>query len=150
MLIPKILIITLASGIIVQLVKACVMSWSNKEIFNPKYLSSYGGMPSTHSAFLASLSSAALLEDGFSSVSFAICIIFSIIIIRDAFGFRMLLENQGKTLQKMIKDHNHEFKDIEKYHRFQTLGLRVGHTLPEILVGAMLGILVTLALYFII
>ncbi|MFA6296539.1 MAG: divergent PAP2 family protein [Patescibacteria group bacterium] len=150
LIIPKVLIIALASGVVVQIIKACIMSWQNKEIFNFHYLSRYGGMPSTHSAFLASLSSAVFLEDGFASTSFAICLIFSIIIIRDAFGFRMLLENQGKTLKKMIDNNEKEFKEIEKYDRYKTLGLRVGHTLPEIIVGTMIGILVTLSLFFII
>ncbi|MDD3887621.1 MAG: divergent PAP2 family protein [Patescibacteria group bacterium] len=149
-IVPKILIIALVAGVLVQIIKVFVMSWQNKELFNIHYLSRYGGMPSTHSAFLASLTSAVFLEDGYASTSFAICLIFSIIIIRDAFGFRMLLENQGKTLLRMIENHRQEFKEVEKYRRFKTLGLRVGHTLPEIFVGAMIGILVTLSLFFII
>ena len=146
---PKILIAALAAGFLAQFLKALMISWKKKKSFRFKYVTFYGGMPSAHAAFLAALSTGVLIQEGLASASFAICIILSIIIIRDAFGFRMLLENQGMALKKMIKNNHEQYKDIENDSRFKTIGYRVGHTIPEITVGGIFGILVTLAVFYI-
>lgn len=77
----------------------------------------YGGMPSSHTAFTLSLATLIGLRIGFDSPLFAVAIIFSLIIINDALAFRNLVGT--------------------------TSGRKLGHSLPEVLAGALWGIIVT-------
>lgn len=143
---PKILIASLAAGAVAQILKAIIKSRQRGTVFNWKFIDDYGGMPSAHAAFLASLSTAVALTEGVFSTAFAICIIVSIILIRDALGFRMLLENHGRILDKLVK------KNLNNHDRISTdqLARRIGHTWLEILVGALIGTAIAFALFYII
>lgn len=102
---------------------------------------SYGGMPSAHTAFAVSLTTITGLEEGFKSAAFAICLIFTLIIMRDAMTFRNILGKQGKLLNKLIEKLPTEQK--KEMPRFLE---RVGHSVPEVIVGAIWGILATVIL----
>ncbi|MBU1167466.1 divergent PAP2 family protein [Patescibacteria group bacterium] len=145
--------ISLFAGVLSQFIKF-VIKFSQKRSLSWHSLDAYGGMPSSHAAFLLSLLTAVGLVEGFTSTSFAIAFIIAAIIIRDAFGLRMILEEQGKLLVKIIdslpkKDKEKQGLVIEKEKAVNNhlIGHRIGHTIPEIIVGSIIGVLTALAGY---
>lgn len=104
-------------------------------------ITSYGGMPSSHSAMVAALATAVGLVAGFKSILFGLTIIFAFIVIRDALGFRTYIGHQNKILNKL--------QEKVSLEPAETLRERVGHTIWEVLAGCALGIGLTLVLHFI-
>jgi len=105
--------------------------------FSWKHFLGTGGMPSSHSAFVAGLTTAVGLVEGFDSTSFAICFVFSMIVMYDAAGLRRAAGKQASILNKLIDEliHTGELKQA----RLKEL---LGHTPYEVFAGAFLGILV--------
>ncbi len=91
-----------------------------------------GGMPSQHSAFIASVATAVLLVEGFSTLFF-LSVVVAIIIMYDAAHVRLQVGEQAKLLQELAK----------KAKVKTDLKIVKGHTAQEVLVGAALGILST-------
>jgi len=80
------LILPLAAGLVAQISKLFIKS--NRQEISFKNISAYSGMPSGHSAIIISLATFAGLKDGLASPLFALSVILSVIIIRDALGLR--------------------------------------------------------------
>ena len=94
-----------------------------------------GGMPSSHSAAVAALSTSVGLETGFRSVLFGATLYFSLVVMYDAAGLRRAAGRQAAILNRLIDEH---FKHPER--ETQRLMELLGHTPFEVLVGALLGI----------
>jgi acid phosphatase family membrane protein YuiD len=94
-----------------------------------------GGMPSSHSAAVAALSTSVGLEAGFRSVLFGATLYFSLVVMYDAAGLRRAAGRQAVILNRLIDEH---FKHPER--ETQRLMELLGHTPFEVLVGALLGI----------
>ena len=94
-----------------------------------------GGMPSSHAATVAALSTAVGLKSGFSSTIFGVTLYFSLIVMYDAAGLRQAAGRQAAILNRLIDEHfEHPERDT---HRLMEL---LGHTPLEVLVGAVLGV----------
>lgn len=117
-----------------------IFTFSEKKIKFSRIVSS-GGMPSSHSSFVTSLSTLVGMELGFNSMEFAIVAVFSIIIMYDASGVRRAVGKQAAVLNQIIDDLHHK-----KYIEQKKLKELVGHTPIEVLFGALLGILTALIL----
>lgn len=102
---------------------------------------SYGGMPSTHSAIVTSLATVMAYYEGFGSVGFAISSVLALLTIKDASGIRLHMGEQGKIINKLIK----ELPDKEEY-KFPVMRERFGHTHVEVAVGVIVGLFSTLIL----
>ena len=98
-----------------------------------------GGMPSSHSTFVTSLSTLVGMDFGFDSIEFAVVAVFSMIIMYDASGVRRAVGKQAVILNKIVDDLHHK-KHIE-HKRLKEL---VGHTPIEVFFGAILGIITAL------
>lgn len=108
---------------------------------------SYSGMPSGHSAFVASLVTIIGLSQGIHSPIFGLALAFAILTVNDALRLRQYLGQQGAVLNILIKDlKDDQFLD-EKY---PILKERIGHTTSEVGVGLFLGITVAYILFFLI
>lgn len=107
---------------------------------NIKRLWGSGGMPSSHSAFVMSLSTVAALSRGLDSLEFAICLIFSGIVMYDAAGVRRAAGKQAKVLNQIIESDG----DINIQEKLVEL---LGHTPAEVFAGAVVGVLMAIALY---
>ena len=94
-----------------------------------------GGMPSSHSASVAALSTAVGLREGFASAIFAVTLYFSLIVMYDAAGLRRAAGRQAEVLNTLIERH---FQQPER--ETQKLMELLGHTPFEVLVGAALGV----------
>ncbi|MFH1509133.1 MAG: divergent PAP2 family protein [bacterium] len=147
MSIPYFIIIPVIVVAITQTIKFILKSYDKdtKEMEpNWRYLDDYGGMPSSHTAFMMSLLTIVLLHDGLNTITAAITTIITIVIIRDALGYRMYLQRHAEVLNKLIKrlpaeDHKNYPQHLEE---------TVGHTIWEILVGGALGISISILLWY--
>ena len=91
-----------------------------------------GGMPSSHSSFVAALSTAILITQKFSMLSIVV-LAFSLIIIRDSFGIRLEVEKQKKIFKKLYPKETL----VEQLKR-------EGHTILQVFAGIIFGILIML------
>ena len=103
-----------------------------------------GGMPSSHAASVAALSTAVGLEEGFRSPLFSATLFFSLIVMYDAAGLRRAAGRQAAVLNRLIDEH---FKHPEK--GTQKLMELLGHTPLEVLVGALIGTLSAVLWYWV-
>jgi len=95
-----------------------------------------GGMPSSHSASVAALSTAVGLQEGFTSALFGVTLYFSLIVMYDAAGLRRAAGRQAAVLNRLIESHFRDPQDDT--NRLMEL---LGHTPFEVLIGAFLGVL---------
>ncbi len=104
-----------------------------------------GGMPSSHSATVASLATAVGITQGFTSVLFAIVTIFAIIVMHDAAGIRRAAGKQAGVLNKLTQAINQLLENKLNQENLREL---LGHTRIEVLAGALLGIAVAFIMKF--
>lgn len=121
--------------------------------FKPGLAFSTGGMPSSHSAAVAAVTTGIGIEYGVSSGIFAVSFIFSIITMFDATGIRRQAGEQAIVLNMLVKDVQYiieEAKDWSKkkqYEKNQELKELLGHQPIEVFFGGITGILLAYLLY---
>ena len=109
-----------------------------KHGFHPERLSGGGGMPSAHSATVVGLTCETGIVCGGSSAQFVIALFLAIIVIYDAMGVRYLTGRQAAALNRLrSRDLQNGIEPVTD----RELDEKMGHTLPEILVGCLVGIL---------
>jgi hypothetical protein len=131
--------VALTIGFLVQLVKFVSSSLFERRL-NFRRLVETGGMPSSHSASVAALSTAVGLRSGFDSVLFAVSVYFSLIVMYDAAGLRRAAGRHATLLNRLIDSHYQHDKRLVEMRLLELLG----HTPFEVLVGAVVGVLFTL------
>ena len=129
----KYIIIPLVCAIVSQVIKFIIESFKNSEIDLERLLDGAGGMPSSHSALVASLTTVIALNEGITSPVFAVSLIFAFVVIYDAMGVRYETGKQAVIINQLTKKMN--FKK-----QFQQLKEKVGHKPIEVLFGTLLGI----------
>lgn len=139
-MIYPIFIIPIIVGCTTQCAKVLLHAKKYKKI-DPKFLLISGHMPSAHSAFVVSITTVVAFFDGIYSIAFAISFVFSYIVIYDALKIRINIGHNGEVLNKLIQ----EIPNIEK-KSYPILRERVGHKPLEVLVGAILGFILTIFL----
>lgn len=110
--------------------------------FNVSRFVGSGGMPSSHSAFVTSLSTAIGLKYGWDSGLFALSLCFALVVMYDAAGVRNAVGKQAVIINKMIEDLQAKRNKEETNNNENRLKELVGHTPIEVLVGAILGIII--------
>jgi len=107
--------------------------------FNFKRILGAGGMPSSHSAVVTSLSTMIGKEYGFDSAIFALSLIFACIVMYDAAGVRRAAGKQAKLLNKIVETPG--LTSIEVTERLVEV---LGHSPKQVFVGALIGVVVGL------
>lgn len=98
----------------------------------------YGGMPSSHTAFVTSITTLIGLRLDFDSAMFALALVFTLLIMRDAVSFRNFLGKQGKMFNLLSKKiSTNGINDFPQFYE------RLGHSPLEVLAGAVWGIAIT-------
>ncbi len=100
-----------------------------------------GGMPSSHSAAVAALSTAVFIEAGPTSPLTGATLFFSLLVMYDAAGLRRAAGRQATILNRLLESHQ------DRELRERRLLELIGHTPVEVFVGAALGLALTLAWY---
>jgi len=128
------LLCALLSMFAAQFIKSLLCLIKDRKIDFKKWFSS-GGMPSSHSAMVTSLSTAVGFQEGFESALFSMSVVFSLIVLYDAAGVRQMVGKQAILLNQMLSDvkDGHQFK-FNKVNEF------LGHTPMEVFAGSVLGI----------
>lgn len=101
-----------------------------------------GGMPSGHSATVASLATMCGLTCGLASVEFAIAAILAIIVCHDATGVRRETGRHAEVL-------NHLLKSLEDGEPVDLKEL-VGHTPLQVVMGILIGVGNAFLMYYVI
>ncbi|HSS62765.1 MAG TPA: divergent PAP2 family protein [Candidatus Limnocylindrales bacterium] len=108
---------------------------------NLRVLAETGGMPSSHSAIVAGLTTAVGKYSGVGSASFAIALIFTFVVMYDAAGLRRAAGRQAEVLNRLVEDLVH-MRGVQEARLRELLG----HTPTEVLMGALIGLVVGLIL----
>lgn len=98
-----------------------------------------GGMPSSHTAFVSSLSASVAFTEGVQSALFAITLCFSLIVIYDATNLRRNAGHQAALLNELVIQLLHG-KILHEKFTFRKLRELLGHNPIEVLVGALIGV----------
>lgn len=121
-----------------QFIKLVLCLMKEKKLDFTKMVSS-GGMPSSHSAAVCSLSAAIYRIEGARSALFAAAIVFSFIVMYDAANVRRYSGEHARLLNIIVTDlfagkplPGKELKEL------------IGHTPIEVIAGACLGVFVPL------
>ncbi len=104
-------------------------------------LTKSGGMPSGHSSSFVALTTFLGLSEGFSSSFFALSVGMTVIIIYDAVNVRFAVGEHGKLLNEIAKSDGNDKTNPQK--------LVEGHTISQVIVGILIGIVVGSAVYYI-
>jgi acid phosphatase family membrane protein YuiD len=132
------LVTAVTAWFLAQVIKTLIDAYFNKSI-NWERMTGSGGMPSSHSSFVVSMTTAAAIEYGMSSSIFAVCFVLSSVVMYDAMGVRRETGKQAVLLNKMLEDNPFHWKPEEFEMKLKEY---VGHTPLQVLMGAILGILV--------
>ncbi|MEE1114419.1 MAG: divergent PAP2 family protein [Eubacterium sp.] len=131
----KVLISALLAWAVAQVSK--VLLDVVKGSFTVDRLTGSGGMPSSHSATSLGLITATALTYGVGGFEFPMAFFFGIIVIYDAMGVRMETGREAQVLNKLRERDLAEGKE-PLFNK--PLREKIGHTLPEIIVGGLIGI----------
>ena len=138
----NVLIAAILSWIIGQFLKAPLDYVLNKR-WNWGIILSPGGMPSSHSALVTSVTLAIGLQEGFASPLFALAFAISMIVIYDAAGVRRQAGIHAERINEMMKS-LFEGTGIPEKELKEVLG----HTPFEVITGVILGIVISVVLYW--
>ena len=140
------------------MIKYRIRYFSNGKSAKLNLITSTGGMPSSHSAAVSSLTTALILEYGFNSPYVAISTVFAVIIMFDSMGVRRQSGEQGIVLDILARKHLAEIDyisddisydevednplilsyDIDDYERM-IINRYLGHKPSEVIVGTLTG-----------
>ena len=130
------IVIGITSWLLAQVAKLFVY-WAVNKKFDIWRLFGDGGMPSGHSATVVSVATTSAFFYGFGSFQFAISFILAIIVCHDATGVRLETGKQAVIIKELVvlieKIADHKVSDDVKLKEF------VGHTLSQVVCGALLG-----------
>lgn len=139
--IPKLLVIPFLAGISAQILKVIIFTLRGN--FRWSKLTAYGGMPSSHTAFVIALLTVIGLAEGVDTASFAIAAAFAAVVIFDALSLRQKLAAHSHVLNLLVKDLPDDLEAKYPPH----LREHIGHTPREALAGGLYGFIVAFLLF---
>jgi len=101
-----------------------------------------GGLPSAHSSFVTGLATGVALTDGLQSTTFAIAVVFALIVMYDAMSLRREAGKHADILNELLLLSFIQ----EAFQEREALKELLGHTPTEVIAGAVLGIVTALLL----
>jgi len=122
--------------------KILIKSWQNKKFTYKAFLKD-GGMPSSHTAFVSSITTAIFLNQGTSPL-FWLAVVFSLVVMRDAVSVRFETGRQGKAINQIVSK-----LSLKGEISGKELKELVGHTPFQVVVGLIVGILVSTWTYMV-
>jgi acid phosphatase family membrane protein YuiD len=134
-------IAALLSGLIAQLLKVLIEFLTTRRL-NLLRLFDNGGMPSSHTALVTTLTIGVARYAGMGSSLFAVTLVFSLYFVFEAAGLRQEVGNQARVLNELLDE-------LRQTHHVDRSRLKelVGHTWGEVFGGLLLGLLVAWVAY---
>lgn len=146
------LMIALFAIIFAQFIKIPIQYAVTREL-DWKLFSSTGGMPSSHSAAVTSLTTAVAYEHGVGSTIFAVSTMFAVITMYDATGVRFQAGQQALTINKLRSDlqlfmnETRDWANKKEEEKIEELKTLLGHKPSEVFMGALTGIAISVFVY---
>jgi len=137
-----ILLVGITAWVLAQLLKIPTHYLVHRE-WNFGLIFTSGGMPSSHTALMTSVTLAIGLYDGFSTPLFALAFAISMIVIYDAAGVRRQAGIHAQRINVLVR----ELLDGHPVSQ-DLLKEVIGHTPQQVIGGMLLGITVTLGYWF--
>lgn len=140
------LVAALLAIILAQVIKVPLFLLTHRA-WNPQIAFSTGGMPSSHSAAVCSLTTAIAWDTGVSSTGFAIGVVVSAITMFDAAGIRRhagIHASFINRLMSVVRANEQEGNN----HNHQALKEMLGHRPIEVIAGAVFGVVISTGLYW--
>jgi acid phosphatase family membrane protein YuiD len=139
--------------LIAQFVKIPIHFLASREL-KWSLMFSTGGMPSSHTAMIISLTTVIGLISGFTSNDFAICAVVSAIVMHDAMGVRRHAGYHAEVLNTLLVDFNsliETLKDpnLKKPESREKLKELLGHQPTEVFFGIITGIVIGVTTYYV-
>ena len=138
----QVLVSAVAGWIVAQVLKTLLDFALNRTI-NWERMVGSGGMPSSHSATVCGLTTAAALHYGVSSFEFAVCFVLSMVVMYDATGVRRETGKQAKLLNSILSENPLKLNAEVLQEKLKEY---VGHTPLQVVAGAILGICLALVI----
>jgi len=112
--------------------------------FNPLRVLDTGGMPSSHTSVVTTLTTGVAVYQGIASPLFGISLIISLYFMFEATGLRQEVGNQARVLNEVV-----ERLKVKGSHHVEPEVLRelIGHTWIEVFAGLALGLVVAFLMY---
>lgn len=135
-MIHRIGIAALASGVIAQALKVVVELIRTRRLNLLRFFDN-GGMPSSHTSLVTTLTAGVWRYAGVDSALFSVTLIFSMYFVFEAAGLRQEVGNQARVLNELVDD-------LRQSHHVDRARLKelVGHTWGEVFGGFLLGLAV--------
>lgn len=133
----RIFVATAAAWLVAQVLKVIIDAAKNG--FSAERFTGSGGMPSSHSATVTGLVVSTAIVEGLGGFPFVMALFFAIIVIYDAAGVRMETGREAQLLNRLLERDKAEGRE-PLYEG--NLREKMGHTIPEIIVGMILGAVV--------
>lgn len=133
------LIAIVLGWIVAQGAKFLILTVKNRGKIDFRQLYSSGNMPSGHSATSVALLTVIGLKDGVDTGLFGIATLFAAIMMYDAVMVRRSTGEQGAAIHALIKEQKSKVKAPRAAK---------GHEPLEVAVGALVGLIVGLSVYF--
>ncbi len=102
--------------------------------FNFKRIIGAGGMPSSHTAIVTSITTMVGRSQGLNSVIFAVSLIFSLVVMYDACGVRRQAGKQARILNDIVNTPGLTTVQVR-----EKLVEALGHTPLQVIIGAIVG-----------
>ena len=138
MLENRVLLAAVTGWFTAQVLKTILVLYMEHE-FRWERLVGSGGMPSSHSSTVCALATGCAIVYGTNSGQFAIASIFAFIVMYDACNVRLETGKQAVAIMELQDLLRKMGEDLSAEEKLKEL---VGHTLPQVLVGALLGTLI--------
>lgn len=133
----RIIIVSFLAWFVAQFLKV-IFTYIFKGKFDLGRFIGSGGMPSSHSSFVVSLAMSVGFVEGFDTTIFALSLAFAIIVMYDAAGVRRATGKQATVLNEIVDEiYKHRVIPEEKLKEL------IGHTPFEVIVGALIGLLIS-------
>lgn len=139
----EVLVCAVVGWTVAQVLKT-IIDFSLNKTFSMERLVGSGGMPSSHSATVCSLTTSAGICYGVASFEFAVSFVLASVVMYDAIGVRQETGKQAKLLNMIMEQ---DYFKLDNEHFQEHLKEFVGHTPLQVIAGAVLGILLTLMIH---
>jgi acid phosphatase family membrane protein YuiD len=138
LLLNRPLMAALVASLLAQLIKVGLILLTERR-WAPERLMETGGMPSAHAASVSALFMGLVGVYGWGHPLVAVAAVFGMVVIYDATGIRRAAGQHAELLNDLVEELSHLFDAGFQPRALKTL---LGHTYPQVLVGALLGITV--------
>jgi len=137
----RLLILTVGSQVFSMFTKV-IITFVRTKSFSLKNMTKYGGMPSSHTAFITALLFGVALDPafGWKHPFFTFALVLSCIVLIDAISLRGNIDRLNDVVKELLE------KDKDLKNKI-ILPKKIAHTVPEVIGGIIFALIYTILFY---